>query len=85
MAGKTRQRSPRMPYEKLAISLPPDLAETAREEMRARGIPSFSAYVAEAIRNDLASRKFDELLDEMFREQPLTDEERAWAERALDG
>jgi len=53
--------------------------------MRARGLTSFSAYVAQAIRRDLESRKFEELLDEMFREQPMTEEERGWAQRALYG
>ena len=73
------------PYERHAISLPPELAAAAREEMRARGLTSFSAYVAQAIRRDLESRKFEELLDEMFREQPMTEEERGWAQRALYG
>jgi hypothetical protein len=73
------------PFERHAITLPPELAAAAREEMRARGLTSFSAYVAETIRRDLESRKFEELLDEMFRDQPMTDEERAWANRALYG
>jgi hypothetical protein len=81
--GAVERKGRRRNHEKLAISLPAELAEMAREEMRARGLPSFSAYVAEAIRKDLESRKFEELLDAMFAEQPMTDDERAWAERAL--
>jgi hypothetical protein len=73
------------PYERHAISLPPELAAAAREEMRARGLTSFSAYVAETIRRDLESRRFDELLDDMFRDQPMTEKERGWANRALYG
>jgi hypothetical protein len=71
------------PFEQYSIRLPVELADAAREEMRARGLTSFSAYVAEAIRRNLESRNFEELLEEMFREQPMTDEERVWANRAL--
>jgi hypothetical protein len=85
MREPSRQPSTVGPFERHAVSLPAQLVAAAREEMRARGISSFSAYVAEAIRRDLESRKFDELLDEMFREQPLSEEERACAKRNLYG
>jgi hypothetical protein len=57
--------------------LPVDLADRAREEMRARGLGSFSAYVAEAIRRDLEPCEFEELVGEMFRDKPMTEDERA--------
>jgi hypothetical protein len=53
--------------------------------MRARGLTSFSAYIAKAIRRDLESRRFERILDEMFRDKPMTEDERAWANRALYG
>jgi hypothetical protein len=85
MQGRSQSLSPNAPFERHAISLPPGLASAAREEMRARGITSFSAYVAEAIRRDLDSRKFEDLLDETFNEQPMTEEERERALRNLYG
>jgi hypothetical protein len=81
--GTDQRKGRRRSYEHLTISLPAELIEEARGAMRHRGLTSFSAYVAEVILRDLESRKFEELLDAMFAEQPMTDDERTWAERAL--
>lgn len=38
-----------------------------------------------AMQSDLESRRFDEILDVTFAEKPMTEEERAFAEKALYG
>jgi metal-responsive CopG/Arc/MetJ family transcriptional regulator len=81
--GTDQRKGRRRSYEHLTISLPAELVEEARGAMRHRGLTSFSAYAAETIRENLRSRKFEDLLDAMFAEQPITDDEKAWAERAL--
>lgn len=40
-------------------------------------------YVAQALEDKLAKDDFQEVLDEVFSEQPMTDEERAWADQYL--
>ena len=52
--------------------------------MKARA-PSLSAYIARALAEKLEGDRLQEVLDEIFREQPMTDEERAWADRLLTG
>lgn len=83
---RTRRRSGEAQpshYEKVAVSLPADLVQAIREQIRTRGVPSFSAYVAEAARKQLESNEFEDLLAEMFQEQPMTIDEEEWARRAL--
>ncbi len=70
-------------YEKLAISLPRPLAQAAREEVRAGRAPSLSALVAEALAEKLEQDRLQEALDEVFHEEPMTDEEREWADKLL--
>lgn len=70
-------------YEKIAVSLPSDLVEAIREQIQVRGIPSFSAYVAEAARKELESNEFEDALAELFAEKPMTADEAEWARRAL--
>jgi Arc/MetJ-type ribon-helix-helix transcriptional regulator len=70
---------------KIAVSIPVELVDQARRAVLEGRSASVSAYVADALEaksvlDDLAS-----LLDEMLAETggPLTDEERAAADRAL--
>ncbi len=80
-----RPRGARGPgYEKLAISLPRELAEAVRAEAERVGAPSLSAFIAQVLREKVERDPLQEVLDEMFREQPMTDEEREWADRILD-
>jgi hypothetical protein len=81
-----RQPARQEPYQKelsakLAISLPRSLAAAARVAAQARGAPSLSAFIAEAIEEKIAGDRLQEVLDEIFGDQPLTDEERACVDR----
>ncbi|MBI2941496.1 MAG: hypothetical protein HYY04_13770 [Chloroflexi bacterium] len=76
----TRQRT----YDRLTISLPVEIATRLRADAKAAGAPSLSAYVAETFAQRTRKQTFRDLLDEMFRENPMTDEERQWADAILD-
>ncbi len=79
----TRVKPPGPTTEKLAISLPRDLARCLREEVIRRGSPSVSAYIADVLREKLEGDSLKDLLDETFAEKPMTDEERAWADQFI--
>jgi hypothetical protein len=70
-------------YEKVAVSLPRETAQRARAEAQARGEPSLSAFVTAAVEEKLERDDLRALLEEIFRGEPVTDAERAWADRAL--
>jgi hypothetical protein len=70
-------------YEKVAVSLPRETAQRARAEAQARGEPSLSAFVTAAVAEKLERDDLRALLEEIFRGEPVTDAERAWADRAL--
>ena len=70
-------------YEKLAITLPRRVARAAREEARVRRASSLSAFIAEALEEKLERDRLQEVLDEVFREHPMTKAERAWADDLL--
>jgi hypothetical protein len=80
-AGRSRRRA----FVKLAVTLPEPLAKAARAEAEATGSPSLSAFIARAVEEKLERGRLQEVLDEIFREQPMTDEEREWADRILLG
>ncbi len=90
MADATRTSPPkRRPtrqctHDRLTISLPVETAARLRSDAQAAGSPSLSAFVAETLAQRSHEQTFRSLLDEMFREQPLTDEERQWADAILD-
>jgi Arc/MetJ-type ribon-helix-helix transcriptional regulator len=71
--------------EKIAISLPRNLAERARRAVRQGRAPSVSAYVASAIEEKVKLDELAVLLDEMLAESggPLTPTERRRADREL--
>lgn len=72
-------------YEKIAISLPRNLAERARRAVRQGRAPSVSAYVASAIEEKVKLDELAVLLSEMLAESggPLTPAERRRADREL--
>jgi hypothetical protein len=70
-------------YARLAITLPRETARRVRAEVRDAAAPSVSAYIARAVEEKLERESLQEILDEIFRGNPLTDDERAWADRAL--
>lgn len=76
----TRQRT----HDRLTISLPLTVAAQLRADAKAAGAPSVSAYVKETLELHAKKRTFRHLLDEMFRENPMTGEEREWADSILD-
>ncbi len=83
--AKLTARSRGRTHVKLAVSLPVQLAQAAREGAEAIGSPSLSAFIASAVQEKLERDRLQEVLDEIFREQPMTDEERHWADRVLHG
>ena len=76
----TRRRT----HDRLTISLPTEIAAQLRSDAEAAGASSVSAYVAETLTMRSRERTFRDLLDDMFRDQPMTDEERQWADAILD-
>ena len=78
MIGMTRKA-------KIAVTLPQELVDTARDAVRRGRATSVSAYVAEAMTQRAKADDLDTLLDEMLDASggPMTDEERAWADRLL--
>ncbi len=72
-------------HVKLAVSLPEQLVQAARAEAAVIGSPSLSAFIASAVQEKLERDRLEDVLDEIFREQPMTDEEREWADRVLRG
>lgn len=83
-SGPKKRRSGMRPYEKLAISIPASTLSRAREEVRTRGVSSLSAYITEAVEDRLARRRFRDILDAVFAEEPMSEEEKRWADGVLD-
>lgn len=73
------------PREKIAVTIPADLATRAREAVKKGRAASVSAYVTAALEERVKLDDLDELLSEMLAETggPMTDEERAWADSVL--
>lgn len=71
--------------EKIAVSLPRDLTERARQAVRQGRASSVSAYVARALEEKSKLDDLAALLDEMLAESggPPTSKERRAANRAL--
>lgn len=70
---------------KIAVSLPDDLVQAARQAVADDLAPSVSAYVAEALRDKQRGDGLAALLDEWDLEfGPPGPEARAWADRVLD-
>ncbi len=88
--AKSTVRSRGRTCVKLAVSLPEQLAEAARAEAEAIGSPSLSAFIASAVQEKLERDRLHDVLEEIFleeifREQPITEEEKEWADRVLRG
>lgn len=80
-----RRRRTGSSYRKVAVSVPAELVAAVEDEMRARKAPSLSAYISEALEEKLERDRLQELLDEVWREKPMTDRERSWADKLLQG
>ena len=74
-----------MNFEKIAVSLPSQLAQRARRAVRQGRAASVSAYVAAALEEKAKLDELSSLLDEMLAETggPLTAAERRRADTAL--
>ena len=83
-AGVKRRRSASS-YRKLAVSVPTELVEAVEEEVRARHAPSVSAFISDALEQKLERDRLQEALDDVWREKPMTERERAWADKILQG
>src|SRR5260370_40538561 len=71
---------------KLAVSLPDELAEQARQAVREGRAASVCAYIADAMAQSARTRSISRLVADMRAEdgQP-SEEDYAWAPRALRG
>jgi len=71
---------------KLGMTLPSELAETARAAVRDGRAPSVSAYITEAVYERVRREQLAELLDAMDAELGAPGgEAEAWARRVLQG
>ncbi|HZQ98402.1 MAG TPA: hypothetical protein VFC93_06265 [Chloroflexota bacterium] len=68
---------------KVTVSVPRELIAEAEARVRSGGAPSLSALVAAALAEKLERDDLQAILDEIFRDHPMTDEERDAADRAL--
>jgi Arc/MetJ-type ribon-helix-helix transcriptional regulator len=68
---------------KVTVSVPHELITDAEARVRSGGAPSLSALVTAALAEKLERDELQAILDEIFRDQPMTDEERDTADRAL--
>jgi antitoxin ParD1/3/4 len=73
-----------MTMEKIAVSLPPELAQAARRAVEEGKAPSVSAYVTRALSAQLRAETLIGLVAEMRAQDgtPSSDDY-AWADRAL--
>jgi hypothetical protein len=76
----TRQRT----HDRVTLSLPIEVGTRLRAEAKAAGAPSLSAYVLESLERAENRRTYRSLLEDTFKAEPMTDEERAWADEILD-
>ncbi len=76
-------RSSQRAWVRVVVSMPEQLAQAARAAAEAIGSPSLSTFVASAVQEKLERDRLQVVLDDIFREQPMTDEEREWADRVL--
>ncbi len=67
------------PRTKIAVSLPTELVDAARDAANRGRTPSVSAYVAEALKERVKLDELDRLLQELLARSggPLTDAERS--------
>lgn len=72
-------------YEKLAVTMPRQTVGRARARVKAGDAKSLSAFVSQAVEEKLERDRLQDVLDEIFGEQPMTDEEREWADRLILG
>lgn len=77
----------RMTKAKVTVTMDRDLLAKVRRAVDEGSAPSVSAYVEQAVAQWVADEDADAFLDKMLEESggPMTDEERAWADRVLDG
>jgi Arc/MetJ-type ribon-helix-helix transcriptional regulator len=80
-----RRRSDVAPFRKIAVSIPSALLDAVEREVRANEAGSVSAFVSDAVAEKLERDLLQEALDDVWREKPMTEEERAWADRILLG
>lgn len=69
---------------KIAVSLPTDRVTEARQAVAEGRAASVSGYISEALARAARIDSLDALLDDLDRElEPPTDDDYAWADRAL--
>ncbi len=80
-----RRRRSAPSYTKLAVSVPSELLDAMKGEMRARNAASVSAYISEAVEEKLERDRLQDMLNLVWREKPMTVKERRWADKILRG
>jgi hypothetical protein len=73
------------PVRKITVSLSAPAVAAAQADMRARGVPTISAYLDELVRERASEGDLRAVLDRLIGDQPITADERAWADRAFRG
>lgn len=80
---KARRRRSASSYRKLAVSVPAELVKAVEDEVRARRSASVSAFVSDAVEEKLERDRLQEELDAVWSVKPMTQKERAWADKIL--
>ena len=80
-----RRRRAAPSYTKLAVSVPSELLAAVKGEVHARHTASVSAYISEAVEEKLERDQLQDMLNLVWREQPMTAKERRWADKILRG
>jgi hypothetical protein len=82
-AARSRRRRAATSFRKLAVSVPTELVKAVADEVRARRTQSVSAFISDAVEEKLERDQLQEALDEVWREKPMTQRERVWADKIL--
>lgn len=80
---KQSRPSHRSTHDRVTITLPRTTMQRVRQRAAETGAPSLSAYISMRLDESEREQTFMEYLDELFREQPITDEEQRWADSLL--
>ncbi len=80
-----RRRRVEHSYRKLAISVPAELMVAVEKQVHANQAASVSAFFAGAAQEKLLRDHLQDLLDRTWKKAPMTEAEREWADKILEG
>ena len=79
----TQRRTAKSAYRKLTVSMPGRVLSAVEEQVKERHAASVSAYISRAVEETLERDCLQAALDEVWRDAPMTEKERAWADKIL--